>query len=59
MSLQRYWAAFVQRGNPNAKGLPSWPVFAPIHAAALRFTASGMQHLKDARLAVCAGVDLL
>ncbi|KQR13255.1 MULTISPECIES: carboxylesterase family protein [Xanthomonas] len=57
VSLQRYWAAFVQRGNPNAKGLPAWPAFAPKHAA-LQFDARGVQQIKDARPAVCAGVDL-
>ncbi|WP_181109755.1 carboxylesterase/lipase family protein [Xanthomonas arboricola] len=57
VSLQRYWAAFVQRGNPNTKGLPAWPAFAPKHAA-LQFDASGVRPLKDARPAVCAGVDL-
>lgn len=57
VSLQRYWAAFVQRGDPNTKGLPAWPAFAPKHAA-LQFDANGVRLLKDARPAVCAGVDL-
>nr|WP_115556635.1 carboxylesterase family protein [Xanthomonas campestris] len=57
VNLQRYWAAFVQGGNPNAAGLPAWPAFAPTHAA-LRFDASGVQPIKDARPAACAGIDL-
>ncbi|PPU50021.1 carboxylesterase [Xanthomonas dyei] len=57
VSLQKYWAAFVQRGNPNAKGLPAWPAFAPKHAA-LQFDAHGVQQIKDAHPALCAGVDL-
>ncbi|MFA1289907.1 carboxylesterase/lipase family protein [Xanthomonas axonopodis pv. nakataecorchori] len=57
VSLQRYWAAFVQQGNPNAKGLPAWPAFAPAHAG-LQFDARGVQPIKHARPAVCAGVEL-
>ncbi|MCF5929852.1 carboxylesterase family protein, partial [Xanthomonas perforans] len=52
-----YWAAFVQQGNPNAKGLPAWPAFAPAQAG-LQFDARGVQPIKHARPAVCAGVDL-
>ncbi|MBB4130966.1 carboxylesterase family protein [Xanthomonas sp. 3075] len=57
VNLQRYWAAFVQSGNPNTKGLPAWPTFAAGNAA-LQFDASGVQPIEDARSPVCAEVSL-
>ncbi len=57
VSLQRYWAAFAKQGDPNTKGLPSWPAFAPDHAG-LQFDAAGVQPIEDARPAACAHLDL-
>ncbi len=57
VSLQRYWAAFVRHGNPNTKGLPAWPAFAPTHAG-LQFDARGVHQIKDVRPGACAHLDL-
>jgi para-nitrobenzyl esterase len=36
-----YWANFAKTGNPNGKGLPEWPVYAPKTDILMDFTPTG------------------
>ncbi len=36
--FQGYFAAFIKTGNPNATGLPTWPVASPGNGAIMRQT---------------------
>ncbi len=40
-SFHRYVVNFVQAGDPNAKGLPPWPVFNPAHYDLMMFDRAG------------------
>ena len=54
VTLQRYLTHFVLTGNPNKKGLPSWPLYGK-KAAAITLTTGGVeQSTSDAANARCA-----
>ena len=36
--IQTYWVNFARTGNPNGKGLPSWPTFNAKSRPYLEFT---------------------
>jgi para-nitrobenzyl esterase len=50
--MQGYWASFVKSGDPNTKGLPSWPK-ASAGQAYLDFTSSGAVAKTGLRAAAC------
>ena len=53
-TLQGYLSRFVLNGNPNGKGLPSWPVYGQ-NAVAINFTANGVvQTQSDSANSRCA-----
>jgi len=39
--MKRYWAAFARTGDPNAKGLPSWPKRTPTNAQVMTLRPTG------------------
>src|SRR4051812_32502552 len=39
--IKRYWAAFARTGNPNVKGLPSWPKRTPTNAQVMTLRPTG------------------
>ena len=36
--IQQYWVNFAKTGNPNGKGLPYWPKFAPDKPTTMQFS---------------------
>ena len=36
-----YWTNFAATGDPNGKGLPTWPVYAPDRQSVMTFDANG------------------
>ena len=39
--MKRYWATFARTGNPNGKGLPSWPRRTPANAQVMTLRPTG------------------
>jgi para-nitrobenzyl esterase len=35
--MSNYWVNFAATGNPNGKGLPSWPAFSAQNTQVIRF----------------------
>ncbi|NHZ42920.1 carboxylesterase/lipase family protein [Massilia aquatica] len=50
--LQRYWANFLRKGDPNGSGLPPWPAMGP-RAAYLSFAPEGTTAGEGLRSAIC------
>ncbi len=57
VSLQAYWVAFAQRGDPNAAALPSWPRYDPSTRAYMDFSATGAQAASNLGGPICALLD--
>jgi para-nitrobenzyl esterase len=51
-AVQRYWANFIRKGDPNGAGLPHWPQ-AGKQAVYLWIDGSGTRAAKGLRSAVC------
>ena len=51
-AVQRYWANFIRKGDPNGAGLPHWPQ-AGKQAAYLWIDGSGTRAAKGLRSAIC------
>jgi para-nitrobenzyl esterase len=56
-SLQAYWVAFAQRGDPNGPALPSWPRYDPSTRAYMDFSATGPRAAANLGGAICALLD--
>jgi para-nitrobenzyl esterase len=41
MTIQGYWTNFARYGDPNGKGLPTWPLFRPPSRQYIEFTDTG------------------
>jgi para-nitrobenzyl esterase len=57
VSLQAYWVAFAQRGDPNDAALPSWPRYDPSTRAYMDFSATGPQAAGNLGGPICALLD--
>ena len=57
VSLQAYWVAFAQRGDPNGPALPSWPRYDPSTRAYMDFSGVGPQAASNLGAPICALLD--
>ena len=52
-AMQEYWTNFAKTGNPDGKGLPSWPKYEPNTRKFLQFTDDGPVAGAELRSAQC------
>jgi para-nitrobenzyl esterase len=57
VSLQSYWVAFAQRGDPNGPALPAWPRYDPNTRGYMDFSATGPQAASNPGGSICALLD--